>query len=192
MQERAVTIDGTPLPLPESFFCIATQNPIEMEGTYPLPESQIDRFLMRVEVGYPDEVEEQTLLERYRDGREPTDLTGLSAVTTPGQLAELRRAATGLVVDDSVLGYINSIVRATRSATGVVVGGSPRSNVALLQCSRSWALINGREYVTPDDVKDMAIPVLCHRLILTPEAEIEGVRPYQIIGRILESTEVPR
>jgi len=192
MQERSVTIDGTPLPLGDGFFCIATQNPLEMEGTYPLPESQLDRFLMNVSIGYPSEEEEQQLLVRYRDGYTARSVDEVPEVMNIGELEEIRRSTSGIVCDDSLLDFIRRIVVRTRSEHGVALGASPRATVSLFLATRAWALLSGRSYAIPDDVTDVATSVLRHRIVLTPEAEIEGLNAEALVRTILATTEVPR
>jgi MoxR-like ATPase len=192
MQERAVTIDGTPLPLGDAFFCVATQNPFEMEGTYPLPESQLDRFLMNISIGYPSEEEEQRLLARYRDGYTARNVDDVPEVISIAELEQIRASAGAIVCDDSLLDYIRRIVLRTRSEKGVALGASPRATVSLFLATRAWALLSGRSYAVPDDAADIALAVLRHRIVLTPEAEIEGLTSETVLRNILSTIEVPR
>ncbi|HEY3365791.1 MAG TPA: MoxR family ATPase [Symbiobacteriaceae bacterium] len=194
MEERQVTIDGVSYPLPAPFMVFATQNPIEFEGTYPLPEAQLDRFLMKVKIGYPAKDEERLILERHYQGFRAQELTaaGLQpAVDGPGLVA-LRRAHRNITVEAAVLDYINAVIRATREWSSLFMGASPRGALALLSAVQSLALLRGRSYVVPDDVKEMAPPVLRHRVLLRPEAEVEGVQTDQVLQQILQTLPVPR
>jgi len=194
MEERQVTIDGEPHPLPEPFMVFATQNPIEYEGTYPLPEAQLDRFLMKVKIGYPAISEEREILERHYQGFRAQELSsaGLTQVIDGAGLIELRRAHRSVTVEAKVLDYINSVIRATREWSALAMGASPRGAIALLTASQSLALLRGREFVVPDDVKEMVKPVLRHRVLLRPEAEVEGVQADQVLEQVLQSLPVPR
>ncbi len=194
MEERQVTIDGQPHPLPEPFMVFATQNPIEYEGTYPLPEAQLDRFLMKVRMGYPEAGEERQILERHYHGFRAQELekAGLTQVLDAAGLVELRRAHRAVTVEAKVLDYINSVIRATREWSALAMGASPRGAVALLVASQSLALIRGRDFVVPDDIKEMVKPVLRHRVLLRPEAEVEGVQADQVLEQVLQSLPVPR
>ena len=190
MEERQVTIDGVSHPLPAHFFVVATQNPLELEGTYPLPEAQLDRFLMRVRVGYPEPDAETTMLRAYhqREGRPPSTERVLEAAT----LMELQARAARVTCDDSILQYVVSVVRETRSHPRVRLGASPRSAQALLAAAKARAALNGTDFVTPDDVKDVAFSVLNHRLLLKAEAEVEGVTADDVLRQTLERVRVPR
>ena len=194
MEERRVTIDGKPHPLPPLFVVLATQNPIEYEGTYPLPEAQLDRFLMKVLIDYPSQDEERQVLANYNNGFSPLKLeeSGVATVVTPDDLARCRSIVAGVRVDDSIVNYIAEIVRRTRQDRSLILGASPRASVALLVASKALAAINGRYFVIPDDVKALAQPAMRHRLLLRPEAEIEGATPDKIIVRLLNAVEVPR
>ncbi len=194
MQERQVTIDGVTHPLPESFMVFATQNPVEFEGTYPLPEAQLDRFMLKVIVDYPALDEEHALLRRYRDGFDARELeaAGLARVADEALLARAHEEIAAVRVEDEVISYISAITRATRDDPSILLGCSPRASVMLLQTSRVLAALRGRGYVIPDDVKQMAPPTLRHRMVLRPEADIEGLTPDDIIARILASVPVPR
>jgi MoxR-like ATPase len=190
MQERQVTIDGTTYPLAPPFLVLATQNPIEYEGTYPLPEAQLDRFLLRVAVGYPDRDEEWEVLERRLERQ--VDEVELRAVVDREELLEMQRAVEDVHVDRSVGIYMVDLVAATRSATGVQVGASPRGSLALLKLSRCRAAVRGRDYVIPDDVKAVAVPALAHRLSLRPELWVQRLRPDDIVVGLLDEVPTPR
>jgi MoxR-like ATPase len=190
MQERQVTIEGTTYPLAPPFLVLATQNPIEYEGTYPLPEAQLDRFLLRIGVGYPDRDEEWEVLERRLDRQ--ADEVELSAVVDREELLEMQRAVEDVHVDRSVGIYMVDLVAATRSANGVQVGASPRGSLALLKLSRCRAAVRGRDYVIPDDVKAVASPALAHRLSLRPELWVQRLRPDDIVAALLDEVPTPR
>lgn len=194
MQERIVTIDGVDYPVPRPFIVFATQNPIEHEGTYPLPEAQLDRFLLKVVIDYPNDDEEKIILLRHHEGFDPfhLDLAGIERVGDSSSLQEAKGQIKGIVVDEAILEYIQAIIKATRSSTDILLGASPRAGVHLLLTSKARAAISGRDFVTPDDVKRMSYPVLRHRLILQPEVEIEGVGADDLIQRILNQVKVPR
>ena len=194
MQERHVTVDGTSHALPESFTVFATQNPIEFEGTYPLPEAELDRFLVKVLIGYPEERVEQGILDRVLGGFE-ADLPpsyGIWRVTDGAGLRLLRDAARRVRVEPTLVGYITAIVRATRSAPVLTLGASPRGSVALLKIAQAAALLDGRTYVVPDDVKELAPAVLRHRVSVAPELELEGVTADTALRGIIEKIEAPR
>ena len=190
MQERQVTIEGTTYPLAPPFLVLATQNPIEYEGTYPLPEAQLDRFLLRVGVGYPDRDEEWEVLERRLERQ--VDEVELRAVVDREELLEMQRAVEDVHVDRSVGIYMVDVVGATRTANGVQVGASPRGSHALLKLSRCRAAVRGRDYVIPDDVKAVAIPALAHRLSLRPELWVQRLRPDDIVAALLDEVPTPR
>lgn len=194
MEERRVSIDGDSHNLPSIFTVFATQNPVEYEGTYPLPEAQLDRFLLKVTVTYPDEATEQEMLRAADQGFKASDLAtaGLEAVASVADLLRARASLPGVTVEPRIISYITTIVRRTRENRQLTLGASPRATVALLAASKALALIRGRPFLTPDDVKTMALPVLRHRILLRPEAEIEGAGPDRILRAILESVEVPR
>jgi len=190
MQERQVTIEGTTYPLAPPFLVLATQNPIEYEGTYPLPEAQLDRFLLRVGVGYPDRDEEWEVLERRLERQ--VDEVELRAVVDREELLEMQRAVEDVHVDRSVGIYMVDVVGATRTANGVQVGASPRGSLALLKLSRCRAAMRGRDYVIPDDVKAVAIPALAHRLSLRPELWVQRLRPDDIVAALLDEVPTPK
>lgn len=190
MQEKQVTIEGETHRLEEPFIVIATQNPIEYEGTYPLPAAQMDRFLIRLNIGYPEKEEEVEILKR-RISRKSDEFT-LKPVVSAEEVVKMQKAVEEVHVEDSVLEYIVDLVRATREASETEVGSSPRGSLALLKLSRALAAIRGRDYVIPDDVKRVAIPALAHRLILRREFWYTNVTQESIVGRLLETVEVPK
>ncbi len=194
MEERQVTIDGEGYPLSPAFTVVATQNPIEFEGTYPLPEAQLDRFLFKIVVQYTSQDAETELLRRIHAGFDSRDLAkaGVAAVLTSAQLLECRAAARAATVDDALLQYIEAIVWATRRSPDLLLGASPRAAIALLQASKALAVLDGRTYIVPDDVKFLAAPILRHRLLLRPEAELAGLDTEAVIARTLAAVPVPR
>ena len=193
MEEKQVTIDGDSFMLEKPFIVFATQNPIEHEGTYPLPEAQLDRFLMKVLVSYPERSEEKDILARFHRGDcSSSAIKGLKPVMNRENVLTLSQKVQEVVVEDTVMEYILDIVRATRHDHNLVVGGSPRASLALLNCAKALAALNGRSFVTPDEVKRVCFPVLRHRVLLKPEAEIEGLTPDDTIRLILDGIEVPR
>ena len=194
MQERSVTIDGETHTLSQMFTVFATQNPIDYEGTYPLPEAQVDRFLMKVLMSYPTLEQEIGLLERVHAGFDAHELasSGLTAVATPATLQAARAAVRAVTVSDGMIRYIIRIVHRTRDLATLTLGASPRAGIALLECSKALAAMNGRDYVIPEDVKTVAPPVLRHRLLLRAESEMEGLRADDIIRSVLAAVEVPR
>lgn len=194
MQERSVTVDGTTHPMSAGFTVFATQNPIEFEGTYPLPEAELDRFLMKILLDYPDAGTEQAILTRVLGGFEADDSAsyGVKAILQAADLASLRVAGRAVRVEPSILQYMTALVRATRGAPALTLGASPRATVALLKASQALAMIEGRAYVVPDDVKAMAPAVLRHRIAIAPELELEGVSADQALKTIVEKIEVPK
>ncbi|HEX6196291.1 MAG TPA: MoxR family ATPase [Jiangellaceae bacterium] len=194
MEERQVSVDGVPRPLPDPFVVAATQNPIEYEGTYPLPEAQLDRFLLKLTVALPERADEITVLERHAHGFDPRDLeaAGVRPVAGPSDLAAARVAVRDTRISADIFGYIVDVCRATRTSPSVQLGVSPRGATALLATSRAWAWISGRDYVTPDDVKALARPTLRHRMVLRPEAEIEGTTSDSVLETVLATVPVPR
>jgi MoxR-like ATPase len=194
MEERQVSVVGVPRPLPDPFVVAATQNPIEYEGTYPLPEAQLDRFLLKLTVPLPEREDEIAIVRRHADGFDPRDLAaaGVTRAAGPDDLAAGRAAVASVQVGAEVLGYVVDVCRATRSSPSVQLGVSPRGATALLATSRAWAWLSGRHYVTPDDVKALARPTLRHRIALRPEAELEGVTPDSVLDTVLSTVPVPR
>jgi MoxR-like ATPase len=192
MQEGAVTVDGVSHALPDPFLVLATQNPVEYEGTYPLPEAQRDRFLVHVAVGYPDAAGERALLRLARRGLAPVALEHVRAVASVDDLRAAREQVDATIAGDEVIGYVVELVRRTRELPSVELGASPRAAVHLLGAAKAAARLAGRDYVTPDDVARMAPPVLRHRLVLTPEAELERATATAAVRAALEDVPVPR
>jgi len=192
MEERQVTIEGTPRPLPQPFLVLATQNPVEYEGTYPLPEAQLDRFLFKLELGYPPEEQERAILALRHRGVRPATLDDVAAVVDPDELAQAQREVDATGVSDEVAAYATSIVRATRTLPSVELGASPRAGVHLLAAAKATARLDGRGYATPDDIADVAPDVLRHRLLLRAEAELDRYRPDDAVQAALDSVPVPR
>jgi MoxR-like ATPase len=190
MQERQTTLEGETMHLPKPFVVFATQNPIEYEGTYPLPEAQVDRFLMRVDIGYPSRNDEIEILRR-RDSRKKEEVD-LERMMSPDDLIDLHRAVEAVHIDSDVQAYMVEIVRRTRQDNQVEVGSSPRGSLALLALSKATAALNGRDYVLPDDVKFSAVEAIAHRLILKPDPWVRGVKTQSIISRILKDVPVPK
>jgi MoxR-like ATPase len=188
MQERTVTVDGQTHQLPRPFLVLATQNPIELEGTFPLPEAQIDRFMLRLRLGYPTAEEEHTILLRYR---QVDPLDSLSAVTTPETLLADQQAVREITVEDSIRDYIVKVVQATRSHPAVELGASPRGSLALYRTAQALAAIRGRGFVLPDDVKYLAPFVLTHRLVISPQTRLRGRTPEMVLAEIIDSVPVP-
>ncbi|WP_406268670.1 MoxR family ATPase [Streptomyces sp. NBC_00191] len=194
MEERQVTVDGTPRPLPDPFLVAATQNPVEYEGTYPLPEAQLDRFLLKLTVPLPNREDEINVLTRHAEGFNPRDLeaAGVRPVAGPADLEAARAAVAKTSVSAEIAGYVVDICRATRESPSLTLGVSPRGATALLSTARAWAWLTGRDYVIPDDVKALALPTLRHRIQLRPEAEMEGVTADSVVTAILSHVPVPR
>ena len=194
MEEHTVSIDGETRQLPEPFMVIATQNPVEYEGTYPLPEAQLDRFLLKLVLPLPERAQEIEVLSRHTSGFDPRDLlsAGLRAVAGVQELAQARAQVSTVGVTPEVLAYAVDLVRATRSMPSVALGVSPRGATALLAASRAWAWLAGRSFVTPDDIKALALPALRHRIKLHAEAEMEGITPQSVIEAVLRTVPVPR
>jgi MoxR-like ATPase len=190
MQEAQVSVEGESFPLEPPFLVIATQNPIEMEGTYPLPEAQLDRFLMRVSVGYPSADEERQILERRRQRRQ--DEAQVPAVVSRDEVLAMQRTLEDVFVSDAVERYVVDLVQATRTDHRVALGASPRGALALLKLARAWAVLRGRDFVTPDDVKAMAGSALSHRLILQPELWVSKLSAAQVVNDLLMQVPVPK
>ena len=189
MQERQVSVDGATRPLPDPFVVLATQNPIELEGTFALPEAQLDRFLVRVELGYLDEPDERLMLRRLRDTDDPLDQ--VQPVIQPAELEQLQRQVRQVHVSDEVEKYLLALVRQTRGHTDLRLGASPRSAVALYRCSQAWAALEGRKFVLPDDVRELVRPVLAHRLVLDIDREVRGATAGAVLDEVLETTPLP-
>ena len=194
MEERQVSVDGVSRQLPANFLVAATQNPVEYEGTYPLPEAQLDRFLLKLTMPLPGRTDEVEVIRRHAAGFNPRDLAaaGVRAVAGADDLERARRAVATVAVEPEIIGYIVDLVRATRQAPSFQLGVSPRGATALLNTSRAWAWLSGRSFVTPDDVKALALPCLRHRVALQPDAQMDGVRVDDVLGSILASVPVPR
>ena len=188
MQERQTTIEGVTKPLPRPFLVLATQNPIELEGTFPLPEAQVDRFLLKLKIGYPGEADENDILLRF-EREDP--LETLQAVTSPEALIELQRAVRQIRVEDSVREYVVKVARATRDHPAVSLGVSPRGTMALYHTAQALAAIRGRDYVIPDDVKELAPHVLTHRIIINPQTRLRGRTPQEVVMDVVEQVPVP-
>ena len=194
MEERQVTVEGTGRALPDPFVVVATQNPVEYEGTYPLPEAQLDRFLLKLSMPLPAREEEVGVLTRHAGGFDPRDLraAGVRPVAGTADLAAGRAAVAAVTIAPEVVGYVVDLARATRSSPSLQLGVSPRGATALMSAARAWAWLCGRDYVTPDDVKALARPALRHRVELRPEAELEGVTPDAVLDGVLGAVAVPR
>ncbi len=188
MEERQVTVDGQTIPLPHPFFVMATQNPIELEGTFPLPEAQLDRFLLKIHLGYPEKDEEISILERFR---EDDPLLKLKAVASPEQITELQQARKKIRISLPVREYISDIVRATRDNNSLSFGASPRGSLGLMRTGQALAALRGRDYVLPDDIKYLVGPVLAHRLILKEEERLRGGTPDNLLDEIVSQISVP-
>lgn len=191
MEERQVTNDGTTYKMSYPFLVMATQNPIEQEGTYRLPEAQLDRFLFKVVVDYPNIVDEINILDRQNKGQLSADI-GINAVLTAEKLQSLRSSVEKVGVEQHLLEYIAQIVAATRQSPWITLGASPRASLAILNASKALAAIRGRDFITPDDIKEVAVPVLRHRILLTPEKEMDGTSTDTIICQLIDKAEVPR
>jgi len=193
MEELQVTIDGTTYPLSRSFGVFATQNPVEFEGTYPLPEAQLDRFLMKIRISYPEADEESRILARYQDGLDVRNLdrAGLEAISKETVLAALEEVAR-VRVEQKLFDYIVSIARSTRNSPAISLGASPRAAIAMMVVAKAIAATEGRDFLIPDDVKSAAPPVLRHRMSLKPEADLEGITPDQVITEVLDSVPIPK
>ncbi|MDD5392982.1 MAG: MoxR family ATPase [Thiothrix sp.] len=194
MQEQQVTIEGKPYPVPLPFMTLATQNPLEQEGTYPLPEAQLDRFLLKVFIGYPTLEEEAEMVAVVTDQQigDRFNLASLQAIASPEQVLEMQKVAANIAVDVAVLDYAVRITRATRQWQGLRFGAGPRGSLALIRAARAHALLEGRDFVHPDDIKQVCLPVLRHRVSLAPEMELEGYTADHLLAAVLEKTEAPR
>ena len=188
MEERQVTVDGVTRPVPRPFLVLATQNPVELEGTFPLPEAQLDRFLLRLQIGYPDEGEEAQILLRF--GKDDP-LKDLKPVSKPEEVQEMQELRKQVRIEDTLLSYAVNVARATREHGEILLGASPRATLGLYQMAQAWAAIAGREFVVPDDIKLMAPYVLTHRLILAPQAQLRGREAQDLVADIVEQVPVP-
>lgn len=192
MEERQATIDGKTHPMGELYTIIATQNPVEQEGTYRLPEAQLDRFIFKISMGYPTAEEEVDILKRHLANRELTRLETIQPAITVSELLEMRAMLKDVFIEESLLRYITEIVQQTRTSRAVFLGASPRASVAILNTSKAYAILSGRNFVAPDDIKTVAPAVLRHRLLLTAEAEMEGYTPDKVAERLIDKVEVPK
>lgn len=192
MEERQATIDGVSYAMGDLFTVMATQNPVEQEGTYKLPEAQLDRFLMKIVMSYPSPELEVEILRRHHENARLTKLEDVAPVLTRGELLQYRSLLSNVVVEESLLKYIVDVVQLTRTAKAVYLGASPRAAVALLKASKAFALLNARDFVTPEDIKQVAPSVLQHRIILTAEAEMEGQSPTRLVQSLIDQVEVPQ
>ncbi|WP_425237852.1 AAA family ATPase [Ulvibacterium sp.] len=192
MEERQVTMDGTTYTMETPFMVLATQNPIEQEGTYALPEAQLDRFIFKIKVAYPSVEEEIQIIQTHheRQGSKPQEM--IKSVITPKQLADYKSKIQEIIVEEKIVKYIANIITKTRNHPHLYLGGSPRASIATLNAAKAFAAINGRDFVIPEDVKKALVPVLNHRIILTPEREMEGVTTDGVVQMIMESVEIPR
>ena len=192
MEERQVSMDGVTYPMGELYTILATQNPVEQEGTYRLPEAQLDRFLMKVTMGYPSADDELEILKRHEQRTDLVKLSDVNPVLTKEEVLQLRSYMNDVVIDESLLRYITQIVQQTRSSRAVYLGASPRASVAMLQASKAYALLQGRDFVTPEDIKAVTPSILQHRLVLTAEAEMEGYTAYKVAMKLIDKVEVPK
>ncbi len=192
MEERQITADGLQFKMEEPFMVLATQNPVEQEGTYRLPEAQLDRFLFKIQVNYPNLEEETQILLDFHQNKNRLHLDDIRAVITPAQLAEYKEVVRVVQIEEKLLKYITQIVHNTRNNKNLYLGASPRASLSLLSASKSYAVLQGRDFVTPEDIQYLAPAVLNHRIILSPDREMEGVTPQQIIQQLLAQIEVPR
>jgi len=192
MEERQITYDGEKYPMSFPFLVVATQNPIEQEGTYNLPEAQLDRFLFKVKLGYPELSEEEEILHRYKNKLQPPSMENITGVFTADEIAKVQAVVEKVIVEDNLVKYIAAITHKTRNHGKIYLGGSPRASLSMIKSAKAMAAIRGRDFVTPEDIQYIASHVLNHRLILTPEAEMEGVSTEDIITDIIKTVEVPR
>ncbi|MDX1658863.1 MAG: MoxR family ATPase [Nitriliruptorales bacterium] len=194
MEERQVSVEGEAHGLPVPFLVVATQNPVEFEGTYPLPEAQLDRFLMKLRVGYPSSDDEKTILRRHDEGLDPHDLeaAGVTAVAGADEIATARSEVREVTVSDDIVDYLTSLAGETRGSPSLALGVSPRGTAMLLHVAKAWAYLHARDYVVPDDVKALVAPAWRHRIQVRPEAELDGATPDGVLSGIVERTEVPR
>ena len=192
MEERQVSMDGVTYPMGDLYTILATQNPVEQEGTYRLPEAQLDRFLMKVTMGYPSADDELEILKRHEQHADLVKLSDVNPVLTKEEMLQLRSYMNDVVIDESLLRYITQIVQQTRSSRAVYLGASPRASVAMLQASKAYALLQGRDFVTPEDIKAVTPSILQHRLVLTAEAEMEGYTAYKVAMKLIDKVEVPK
>jgi MoxR-like ATPase len=192
MEERQITYDGKKYPMSFPFLVIATQNPIEQEGTYNLPEAQLDRFLFKIKLDYPELHEEEEILHRYKNEIKSPSLDEIVAVFSADEIAKIQAAVSKVIVEDNLIKYIAAITHKTRNHGKIYLGGSPRASLSIIKSAKAIAAIRGRDFVTPEDIQFVAVHVLNHRIIMTPEAEMEGVSPEDVVQEIIKTLEVPR
>jgi MoxR-like ATPase len=192
MEERQVTVDGNTYKMQPPFLVVATQNPVEHEGTYRLPEAQLDRFLFKIEVGYPNLEQEVNILTNAHQRQELNPVDMVNPVISASDITRFQQVVTRVLAEEHLIRYIAQIVEKTRQSNSLYLGGSPRASIAILTASKAWAALEGRDFVTPDDIRQVVTPVLRHRIILTPEKEMEGIKPETVIKHIVDSVEVPR
>jgi len=192
MEERQVTMDGTTYPMDVPFMVLATQNPIDQEGTYALPEAQLDRFIFKIKVDYPSTEEEVKIIQTHHERKGGKPIEQIKGVLTPKQLSEFKSKIQDVLVEEKIIKYIADIITKTRNHPHLFLGGSPRASIATLNAAKAFAAIYGRDFVTPEDVKKALVPVLNHRVILTPEREMEGMTTDSVVKMIMESVEIPR
>ena len=192
MEERQITVEGERRAMEPPFLVVATQNPIEQEGTYRLPEAQLDRFLFKIEVGYPTLPEEVRIIREYHERGDRNDLNMVEKVLSREEIAELQEQTRKVLIEEHLIEYIATVVGRTRDNPGLILGASPRASLAIMTGSKGLAVLRGRDFVTPEDIRDVLYPTLRHRVILTPEKEMEGARPEDIVRAIAESVEIPR
>ena len=192
MEERQITIDGISYPMMPPFLVVATQNPIEQEGTYRLPEAQLDRFLFKIEVGYPELEQEVAILRELHSRKGVNDLEVIQAVLSSAQIQEYQEMVRSVAIEEHLFSYIVKMVDSTRKSGDIYLGASPRASINIMRTAKALAAMRGRNFVKPEDIQEMAIPVLAHRIILTPEKEMEGVTPQEVIRRLIAKVEVPR
>lgn len=192
MEERQITYDGKLYPMDFPFLVVATQNPVDQEGTYNLPEAQLDRFLFKVKIAYPELSQEEEILFRYKNQIKTTDLNQIKTVFSVNDISKIQTIVEQIIIEDNLIRYIAALINKTRNHGNIYLGASPRASLSLLKSSKALATIRGRDFVTPEDIQFLAPHVLNHRLILTPEAEMEGITPEEVIAEIIEQIEVPR
>jgi MoxR-like ATPase len=189
MEERQITIDGKTYQMESPFLVFATQNPIEQEGTYRLPEAQLDRFLFKIEVGYPKPEEEARIIETHHERKDADKLAMVKPVITAAQIKKYQKLVQEILIEKNLISYIATIVTRTRENPFLYLGASPRASISVMMAAKAFAAMQGRDFVTPEDIKNAAVPVLCHRVIVTPEREMEGIKAEQIINQIIENIE---
>ena len=194
MAELQVTIEGHSFELPPPFLCLATQNPVEQEGTYPLPEAQLDRFLLKIQIGYPSRADEVRMVNAVSQGRSASDfdLSQVTRVVGPEEIVAMQAGTALVAVDEQVVDYAVRIAQATREAAGIALGAGPRGSLALVRAARAQAVLAGRDFVTPDDIREIAPPALRHRIALAPELQIEGQSPDDVLRGVLAKVAAPR